>query len=1292
MAELIDVKMMSKPKGSTTSKGGGGKNYSYVTTSQQADTARYAKTAGKAEKADLAEKANYSDQSGMSDRATYADTAGRAETLTEFSEVWDKFLRKDQEDTARELITFLKGLRSKHYKDNDGNENNLLGSGFELVMQENGKSRLEVDELLVRMAAYFFKLDIREFSYLGGDYIFSGAGSTIMEVMDVGDSWKCYLMSNDGTTATENHWEVNDQARCKTFDVKDGVTMKSKSKNYWRLVTATGEEPISGKLNADGSIDSTRYAYVTLSKHDCSGDSMPERGDKIVQMGNRTDASRQGVVYIRTQGVGAILIYTGIGASYPYYSLDHVTLQLSPEGNIIRGKLYSTANGDDGESIDDMIDDLRKRLDAVSAQTDQKMDIWMYGHAPLPTKDNQSESNLPASDWTTTQQMALHVQDIFYDTSRQAASRGGRTWRWVEANGVYYWEEVTDQDTIAALEKIADVASDGVLSAGTEKTRVLADWLRAVSEYRQQSGAIGTYLQADYGSNLNSTWNTYILALKSLGTLLNNGVTYDMNTLGTPSWLQDLTVDTTIDSPDGYRKAWNDYYEAQAKLIQAVANADKTRMDNLGEDSKLTPSEKLTLLREWENILAERSSLQTQADNARVSRAAYDSAFGNIAVMLCKGSTWGGGTPTLVDSEHIGLTSDINFAQWSKAWATFYMERTALLTAISASKVSVFVYNEPIPPYKVGDLWIRTDGQNVMTCVQGRRAGENFSATDWKDLGELTTIVDPRLQLAALAEKLWKLEKALILTSSTVHVYFGTTPSVAVEGDVKYISGKCSLYQAGKWNATGNTEFTTMLSGLATVLGTDTIKLCYVGRNGALPSNPKKWDMTLRNVTFYDSFKKQTVEGNIEVLMWNGDAWELLREGTTAVLENLGNQLRAIVFGGAGTDSVDASGLITRSDIARLFSEHVDYDPETGTVKNKTTSGFVTTSTAASLFSKYINENGDKIASAFVKTFVTKTEDGYMESGIKIKGDQINLEGAITANGNFGIDIYGNMTASNATISGAVTATSGRVGGFRIEGNSLTNKDDNGEFNNDASVIFRNDTHDCFAGIGGNVLPASSGVRAVARFENHDTDDWWGIGRNYAMVVSARGGNQNIAIDIGGGSITRLAYCTQIIGFKQYTQSVAPTDPLLENIKPSTVALYVTTQHFWRDKAMENGKEVEFQTRTYDVYCSMPDMFEYDDGHTIKIKRGKNNGNCVYLIPGKSHYSTIELVNGEYQNVSHEGKTCFLVDTGTYITGWLPIRSEMDAMELVFFRDIVVTINNEKYHGVWVEFKHPREW
>lgn len=96
-----------------------------------------------------------------------------------------------------------------------------------------------------------------------------------------------------------------------------------------------------------------------------------------------------------------------------------------------------------------------------------------------------------------------------------------------------------------------------------------------------------------------------------------------------------------------------------------------------------------------------------------------------------------------------------------------------------------------------------------------------------------------------------------------------------------------------------------------------------------------------------------------------------------------------------------------------------------------------------------------------------------------------------------------------------VNITSGKVAGFAISGNGLTND----PFTNDAYVIFRNDTHKAFAGIGGNVLPASTGARAVARFENEDLNDWWGLGANYAMILSAKGAARNYAFHGTGNGL-----------------------------------------------------------------------------------------------------------------------------------------------------------------------------
>ena len=128
--------------------------------------------------------------------------------------------------------------------------------------------------------------------------------------------------------------------------------------------------------------------------------------------------------------------------------------------------------------------------------------------------------------------------------------------------------------------------------------------------------------------------------------------------------------------------------------------------------------------------------------------------------------------------------------------------------------------------------------------------------------------------------------------------------------------------------------------------------------------------------------------------------------------------------------------------------------------------------------------------------------------GGKINTTLINAELIVTAALLAKLVKVTELVTEHLTVAG-----SSKIAGFSVSGNGLTNT----PFNNDAYVIFRNDAHKCFAGIGGNVLPTSSGLRAVARFENEDTSDWWGLNRNIATLFSAKNGRYNHAF-LGSGN------------------------------------------------------------------------------------------------------------------------------------------------------------------------------
>lgn len=255
--------------------------------------------------------------------------------------------------------------------------------------------------------------------------------------------------------------------------------------------------------------------------------------------------------------------------------------------------------------------------------------------------------------------------------------------------------------------------------------------------------------------------------------------------------------------------------------------------------------------------------------------------------------------------------------------------------------------------------------------------------------------------------------------------------------------------------------------------------------------------------------------------------------------------------------------------------------------------------------------------------------------------------GKVPGTAPFRVDQNGNLVATKANIIGTITAESGRIAGFSISGTGLTNRNDDGTFTNDAYVIFRNDAHKCFAGIGGNILPASSGIRGVARFENYDEGDWWNMGANYALLVGARGANDNVAIDMSGGYIAGLAVKTDNVSSSK-------------TIDRSVVSV-----------ACINNSEITI---------TLPTMEIYDDGHEISIKN--MNGKKVTIKSGYS-YHNINGVRTYKESYMH-------VDQGYHNTNSDPhsLTSNGDASTYRYHRDL----NNGTQYGCWIQFKNPRDW
>lgn len=358
---MIKTKIYTKPKNTGASGGG----TTRVTRLQGIATeAEYASKAGRASEADKAKEAGsarYAEQAGHAGTAGYATKAGEVDLS---AEALDHFARKDQDETFKgkvgfeqdvnfkaaalfdDVVTMLKKLKAQ-----GGIETGFVRSanyeedtqqGFGLLRTKNGGYRLSLSELEVWCKAIFHELEIRKLSYAGGNIYLSGAGSKIVHVEEqysasgVVTGWKCYLLADDGSTATQNLWRVKDQARCQSFNILEGKHEGVSNKSYWRLVTEVSTQPVTITA-ADGTAlyGGRLFDWVTLSATDCmTGSDTPAAGDTIVLDGASEDATRQGVLMLESTGNGTPRI-VGLRGVSSYTHEGKEVFVFSPGGSKI---------------------------------------------------------------------------------------------------------------------------------------------------------------------------------------------------------------------------------------------------------------------------------------------------------------------------------------------------------------------------------------------------------------------------------------------------------------------------------------------------------------------------------------------------------------------------------------------------------------------------------------------------------------------------------------------------------------------------------------------------------------------------------------------------------------------------------------------------------------------------------------------------------------------------------------------------------------------------------------------
>lgn len=297
-----------------------------------------------------------------------------------------KYLRKDVNDTAKGDIRFEREIGSSDFINgwegkgwniqNDGDavfntsviRNELLsntissrqfasgpfGTGYILKNDpKTGKSYIEADEIYIRLKAYFDTLEIKHLAHVGGRIVLSPASMECIKVEEVSaenekvydstgeqvydslndevlapksggeKAYRCYFKQTDGEREIVNEFAVDDLAQCREFNVKTGTSHNVSNQYYWRRVLYVGED------------------YIDLSITDCDTGSMaPKAGDTIVTVGNKTNKSRQNVVFFSSYDEDApcVKLYSGVD-SYSMLNKEVTAISPNADKNVFTGKM-----------------------------------------------------------------------------------------------------------------------------------------------------------------------------------------------------------------------------------------------------------------------------------------------------------------------------------------------------------------------------------------------------------------------------------------------------------------------------------------------------------------------------------------------------------------------------------------------------------------------------------------------------------------------------------------------------------------------------------------------------------------------------------------------------------------------------------------------------------------------------------------------------------------------------------------------------------------------------------------
>ena len=620
----------------------------------------------------------------------------------------DRYVRKDIAETVQKLMTFLEGINVKGMATLEEitllrdivSQNFAKGStGFGIYRDESGNYHLDIDFVDIRKKLTAEEIQVQRSYYVGGkQWITPGSGIVCTSVEDTGPAYRCHFKATDADgREVKCLFQTGDYALCETFNLNKQVGGALGNHYYWRLVAGVGAD------------------YIDLSKSECGvGSDAPVAGDEIVQLGNESDESRQGAVChdAMTAGGPYIRIYKGITDPH----LPEPKIDLNPTKSRIIAQLISEATGKD---VDTVLDEMKTDIKLVKDQTDRSYIIWIENYDP-------TLSNKPASDWDTNALKVMHEQDMFYNKDT------GYGWRFEKVGDVWAWNNITDQQTLRALELIKEKCKVFVLQPTANDAYSVGDmWVNA------------TYSDANV-SYKNDSLVCKIAKSKGVAFSISH---WEPSSTATTAYLENLGDQILIavsNADDGIeaakelaRQGISDAYDAAQDALDALGIA-RGAQGAADENTAAIQVTKDSISALVEGIHFDASGNITNIDTSGLVTT------DDFNVLLSKKVNFdSGGHITNISTS--GLVTEAGFAQMfsEKAFADGYVKRAEISTFITEDDAGRLISNAVIRADQIdltGKVTISMLANDLKGSLDGKADASGLGDLAYKDAVEKASL------------------------------------------------------------------------------------------------------------------------------------------------------------------------------------------------------------------------------------------------------------------------------------------------------------------------------------------------------------------------------------------------------------------------------------------------------------------------------------------------------------------------------------------------------------------------